>query len=104
VCSLHVGPGWRGPPLEIWFVVNTWIPSLSLRIFSCWHPTICSVSRIASMHVCPCCVGIWRSMVLEQGFPRMQSLWPRVCVFVNQGVCRFMQWSMIVTNNVLSLI
>jgi len=56
------------------------------------------------MHVCPCCVGIWRSMVLEQGFPRMQSLWPRVCVFVNQGVCRFMQWSMIVTNNVLSLI
>jgi len=62
-------------------------------------PYIWSVSRMASMHVCPCCVGIWRSIDLEQGFPRMRSLWGRVCVFVNQGVCRFMQWSMIVTNN-----
>ena len=31
----------------------------------------------------------------------MRSLWGRVCVFVNQGVCRFMQWSMIVTNNLV---
>jgi hypothetical protein len=40
-------------------------------------------------------------MDLEQGFPRMWSLWGRVCVFVNQGVCRFMQWSMIVTDNLV---
>jgi len=53
------------------------------------------------VHVCPCCVGMWRSMDLEQGFPRMRSLWGRVCVFVNQGVCRFMQWSMIVTDNLV---
>jgi len=53
------------------------------------------------MHVCPFCVGTWRSMDFEQGFPWMRSLWGRVCVFVNQGVRRFMQWSMIVTDNLV---
>ena len=101
MCSLHVGPGWRGPPVGIRFVVNTWILLLSLWIFPYWHPTIWSVSRMASMHVCPYCVGIWRSLDLEQGFPRMRSLWGRVCVFVSQVVCRFMQWSMIVTDNLV---
>ena len=41
VYSLHVGPGWRGPPFGVWFVVNTWILSLSWWILPSWHPTIC---------------------------------------------------------------
>ena len=36
-------------------------------------------------------------MDLDRGFPRMRSLWGRVCVFLNQGVCMFIQWSMTLT-------
>jgi len=86
VCSLHVGPRWLGPPL--WSMVRREHLNLLaiLMGFSRWHPTVWSVSRIASIHVCPCCMGIWRSMDLEQGFPRIRSLWGRVCLFMNQGV------------------
>ena len=32
------------------------------------------IRRIASRHVCPGCMGIWRSMDWDRGFPRTQSL------------------------------
>ena len=60
-------------------------------------PYYWSLSRIVSIHVCPRCMGIWMSMDLEQGCPRIRSLWGKVCLFMNQGVCRFMQWFMTVT-------
>jgi len=52
---------------------------------------------MASTHVCPCCMGMWMSMDLELGFPRIRSLCGAVCLFVNQGVYWFMWWSIIVT-------
>ena len=97
MCSLRVGSRWRGPTFGVCFVVNALIPLLSYCMFSCWLPTIWSVRRIASRHACPGCMGIWRSMDLDRGFPRMRSLWGRICVFLNQGVCMFIWWSMTLT-------
>ena len=52
---------------------------------------------MASMHVCPRCVGIWVSMDLALGFPSMRSLNGVICMLASQGVHWFMWWSIIVT-------
>jgi len=58
-----------------------------------------SVRWMASMHVCPRCVGIWVSMDLALGFPSMRSLCGVVCMFASQGVHWFIWWSIIVTRS-----
>ena len=88
--SLSVGVGWACPPVEVKFDVNTCISSFSIGVSPCTHSMIWSVRWMASMHICPKCVGIWISMDRVLGFPRMRSLSGVVCMFADQGVHWFM--------------
>ena len=87
-----MGSGRSGSVLEVCLVTANLIVSPGCG----WspHPNTRSERRVASKHVCPGCVGIWRSMARVRESPRIRSLWGNNRVFWSHGVILFVWWSM----------